>query len=241
MTDTKAATTKDETIQGMFDVGAHFAYSKSRRHPTTTPYIFGAKEGVEIFDLEKTKELLNEALSFVAELAKNRKTILFVAGKNEAREVVRNAALSLDMPFVTKRWIGGTLTNFDEIKKRIERFETLTEEKEKGELAKKYTKREQLLLSREIESLEDAFGGLVAMKELPGALFIVDTRRESIAVEEAQKLGIPVISLMNSDCDTSTATYPILANDASVKSISFFVGKVAEMYKKNLQAVKKAA
>jgi len=138
------------------------------------------------------------------------------------------------MPFVTGRWIGGTLTNFDQIKKRIARLEELTSEEEKGELAKKYTKKEQVMLGREKESLEEMFGGLVSMKELPAALFIVDTKREHIAAEEAKKKGIPVIALMNSDCDLKSAKYPILANDASIKSITFFVEMLSDAYKKNI-------
>lgn len=231
--ETSVKTAQHDTIGVMFEAGAHFAYSKARRHPTVSPYIFGAKDSVEIFDLEKTKKLLDEALGFVATLAKENAQILFVAGKNEAREAVRTTAQSLDMPFVAGRWIGGTLTNFDQIKKRIARLEQLTEERDNGELAKKYTKREQLTLSREIDSLEEMFGGLTSMKKLPGALFVIDTKREAIAVEEAKKCGIPVIALMNSDCNLADATYPIPANDASMKSISFFVGQIAEAYRSN--------
>lgn len=231
--ETQIKKTEEDTIGAMFEVGAHFAYSKARRHPTTSPFIFGAKDKVEIFDLEKTKKLLDEAVNFMAELAKDGKKVLFVAGKNEARNVVKNSALSLDMPYVTGRWIGGTLTNFSQIKKRIARLEDLTAERESGELAKKYTKREQVLLGREIESLENIFGGLTSMKELPSALFVIDTKREHIAVREAKNKGIPVIALMNSDCDLESAAYPILANDASIRSITFFVGILTDTYRKN--------
>jgi len=237
--ETNTKTTTEDTIGAMFEVGAHFAYSKARRHPTVSPFIFGNKDKVEIFDLEKTKKLLDEAINFVALLARDGKKILLIAGKNEAREVVRNSALSLDMPFVTGRWIGGTLTNFDQIKKQITRLEELTSEEEGGELAKKYTKREQVMLGREKESLEDKFGGLISMKELPAALLIIDAKREAIAVEEAKKKGIPVIALMNSDNDLKSAEYPILANDASVRSITFFVDMLSDTYKKN-KGVKKA-
>lgn len=229
----EAKTNTEDTIGAMFEVGAHFAYSKARRHPTASSFIFGAKDNVEIFDLEKTKGLLDEAINFIALLARDGKKVLFVAGKNEARDVVRNNALSLDMPFVTGRWIGGTLTNFDQIKKRITRLEDLTSEEEKGELAKKYTKKEQVMLGREMKSLNDTFGGLISMKELPAALFVIDTKREHIAVQEAKKKGIPVIALMNSDCDIKSAEYPILANDASIKSITFFVEMLSDTYKKN--------
>ena len=153
---------------------------------------------------------------------------------------MKSNALSLDMPFMVGRWIGGTLTNFGQIKKRIARLEELTSEEENGELAKKYTKREQVLLGREMESLESAFGGLVSMKELPAALFVIDTKREHISVAEAKKKGIPVIALMNSDCDIESAEYPILANDASIKSITFFVEIISETYRKNIRSIKEA-
>lgn len=226
-------------IGDMFRIGAHYACSKARRHPTASKYIFGVKNSVEIFDLEKTKELLEAAKEFVGKLAADRKQVLFVSGKNEAREIVRNAALSLDLPYVAGRWIGGTLTNFGEIKKRINRLEKLLEEKEKGELSRKYTKKEQLLLSREMETLEDVFGGLTSMKELPAALFVIDTKREHIAVAEAVKIGIPVIGLMNSDCDIGSAAYPIPANDASIESIAFFVGEISTAYAANKATLRK--
>lgn len=235
-----ATEVKDDVIRQMFEAGAHFGYSKTRRHPTASPYIFGVKETVEIFDLEKTKKLLDEALAFVEGLAKEGKQILFIAGKNEAREVVEQAALSLDMPYVAGRWIGGTLTNFGQIKKRIARLDTLSTEKERGELAQKYKKREQLTLSREIESLSETFGGLTPMQSLPAALFVIDTKQEHIAVEEAKKMGIPIIGLMNSDCDVTDAAYPILANDSSVKSIAFFVERIADVYRKNKGVVEKS-
>ncbi len=233
MEETKTKTTTGDIIGSMFEVGAHFAYSKSRRHPTVSSYIFGTKDKVEIFDLEKTKGLLDNALEFVEKLSKEGKTVLFVAGKNEARNIIKSTALSLDMPYVTGRWIGGTLTNFEQIKKQILRLEELTSEKEKGELAKKYNKKELVMLNREMESLENIFGGLISMKSLPSALIVIDTKREYIAVEEAKKKGIPVIALMNSDCSLLSADYPILANDASMKSIVFFVNLISDTYKKN--------
>jgi small subunit ribosomal protein S2 len=220
----------DETISQMFTAGAHFAYSKARRHPSANPFIFGVKNSVEIFDLEKTKELLDEAKAFVGGLAAEGKQILFVAGKNEALDVVRSTALSLNMPYIAGRWIGGTLTNFPEIKKRIARYEELSEQQEKGELAKKYTKKELVLIGREIDSLEANFGGLTPMKDLPGAVFVVDTKREHIAVAEAKKRGVPIIGLMNSDCKGEDATYPIWANDGTLASISFFVKEIAAAY-----------
>jgi small subunit ribosomal protein S2 len=133
----------------MFKAGAHFAFSKTRRHPTVTPYIFGVKNKVEIFDLEKTEVLLEKAKDFIASLAKEGKTILFVGGKSEARNSIKSGALSINMPYVDGRWIGGTLTNFTQIRKRVEKMEKLVSEKEKGELAK-YTKKERLLIDKDI-------------------------------------------------------------------------------------------
>lgn len=221
---------QSDVITKMFTAGAHFAFSRSRRHPTTAPYIFGVKNRVEIFDLEKTEILLKKALEFVRKMATEGKQILFVGGKSEARDAIKNAALSLDMPYVSGRWIGGTLSNFKEIRSRVEKFLDLTAKREKGELAK-YTKKERLLIDREIEKLDRFFSGLIPMKDLPKALFVIDSKHENIAVEEARKVGIPVVSLMGSDCKFSDVTHPILGNDASVASVAFFVDQIAWAYK----------
>ena len=228
------------SLDAMFKVGAHFGYIRSRRHPSVKPYIFGVKNKVEIFDLEKTEVLLQEALAYVEKLASENKQILFIGGKHEAREIVKDTALALDMPYVSGRFIGGTMTNFGEIRKRVERFESLTSQKEKGELAK-YTKKERLLIDREIVDLETMFGGLVTLKSLPAALFVVDSKRETIAVEEARRKGIPVIALSGSDCDISVIDYPIVANDSSVQSIEYFVKAIADTYKKSRAARPAAA
>ena len=216
-------------IDDMFKVGAHFAFSRSRRHPSIAPYIYGAKNNVEIFDLEKTQNLLESAKAFVKNLAKDNKTILFVGGKSEARGAVKLGAQSLNMPFVDGRWIGGTLTNFDQIRKRVEKMEKLISEREKGELSK-YTKKERLLIDREIANLERFFSGIVSMKELPKALFIIDPRKEKNALKEAKDMGIPTISLLGSDCDINEVSYPIIGNDASIMSIQFFVTAIVKTY-----------
>ncbi len=216
-------------IDSMFKAGAHFAFSKTRRHPTITPYIFGVKNKVEIFDLEKTSELLNKAKDFIISLAKENKTILFVGGKSEARNSIKNSALSINMPYVDGRWIGGTLTNFVQIRKRVEKLERLNSEKEKGELSK-YTKKERLLIDREIANLERFFSGVVSMKELPKALFIVDPKKEKTAVKEARDMGIPVIALLGSDCNLKDVDYPIIGNDSSQMSINFFTQIISKTY-----------
>ena len=187
-----AATMTD--IQTLFDAGAHFGYSRARRHPSASRYLFGTKDRTDIFDLEETQKRLEAACEFVSSSTGSGKQTLFVGGKNEVTEIIRAAAEKAGMPYVAGRWIGGTLTNFKNIRKRIDRLEKLMQEREAGEL-EKYTKKERLLIDREIDKLLSRFGGLVSMKDLPGALFIVDTRHEKTAVNEANQLGIPVIGI----------------------------------------------
>lgn len=224
-------------IQKLFEAGAHFGYTRSRRSPSIAPFIFGQKNRNDIFDLELTAEKLEVAEKFATEIAAKGKRILLVAGKNEARIIMRRAAEKTDEPFVCGRWIGGTFTNFKEIGKRVRRLETLRDDKEKGNL-EKYTKKERLLMDREIDDLEETFGGIVPMKELPGAMFVVDPRFEEIAINEAHIVGVPVIALANSDCDLTKIAYPIPANDATNKSITFFVDKIVTAIE---QGKKKAA
>lgn len=221
-------------IDRLFQAGAHFAYSRTRRHPSVTPFIFGAKNQVEIFDLEKVSELLERACAFARKLGEERKAILFVSGKNEARDIIEARAQSLGAPYVAGRWIGGTLTNFPEIKKRMERLEDLLQMREKGAFEGKYTKRERLMFDREIEDLRSTFGGITPMKQMPGAMFVVDSRREHIAVAEAHAMRIPVIALMNSDCNLKEVTYPLVGNDTARGSISFFVDEIVKAYREGL-------
>ncbi|MES2007037.1 MAG: 30S ribosomal protein S2 [Patescibacteria group bacterium] len=224
---------KNTVIEKLFSVGAHFGYTPSRRHPSVSKFIFGAKGGTELFDLEKTADALEAALAVVKTLAANRKTILFVGGKAEARAAVERTADRLNQPYVASRWIGGTLTNFQEINKRLSRLTELTDMREKGELAK-FIKYERLLIDREITDLEVMFGGLKGMTKIPDAMFVVDPKKEAGAVEEARQLNIPVIALLNSDCDIKSINYPIPANDASVQSIGYVLEEVAKTYESNL-------
>ena len=213
----------------MFAAGAHFGIGRSRRHPTVTPFIFGTKNSTDVFDLEKTQALLARAQAFMAKLASEGKTVLFVGGKKEASAAVRSAAQSLNMPYVDGRWIGGTITNFVQVRKRIERYEKLVSDREKGELAK-YTKRERMLIDREIDKLEKMFLGIVSLKKAPDALLIVDPRFEKSALKEAADFNIPVIALSGSDCNITDITYPVVGNDSSKLSVQFFVDELAKAY-----------
>lgn len=213
----------------MFSVGAHFAYSRARRHPTAKPYIFGVKNRLEIFDLEKTKGLLDKTRQYIQNLGKEGKVILFVAGKNEARTAIENGALKLGMPYVAGRWIGGTLTNFGAIRGRVDKLEDLLVQREKGELAK-YTKKERLLIDRDIERLLKYFSGIRSLKKKPDAIFVIDPRREHIAVAEAVKERVPVVALLGSDCDASSVAFPMFGNDSSGQSIAYFVEAIVSAY-----------
>ncbi len=221
-------------IQTLFSAGTHFGYARARRHPSAVAYLFGTKERTDIFDLEETGRRLDAARAFASSLA--GKQVLFVGGKHEAVGIVKEVAERVGAPYVAGRWIGGTLTNFKNIRKRIDRLQKLMSERESGEL-EKYTKRERLMIDREITELLGRFGGLVSMTELPAALFIVDTRHENTAVLEANQLKIPVIGLSSSDCDFSLIQYPIPGNDTSVRSISLVTNSIADAYSEGKKTV----
>jgi small subunit ribosomal protein S2 len=228
--------TSASDIKSLYDAGAHFGYPRTRRHPTATSFLYTTKDRTDIFDLEETQKRLDAAKAFVSTLAAQGKSVLFVGGKNEAMAIVKSAAEKIGQPYVAGRWIGGTLTNFKNIRKRIERLEKLTTDRDSGELEKKYTKKEQLLLSREVEGLEFRFGGITKMSDLPGALFIIDSRHENTAVMEANQMKIPVIALSSSDCDFSKVQFPIPANDTAVKSVSLIADEVSDAYHEGRRA-----
>lgn len=228
----KTTTTKDR-IAELFKAGAHFGFVKSRRHPSAKPFIFGAKNGVEIFDLEKTSAELDKALAFVEGMGREGASVIFVGGKSEAREAVEKAGRELGQPYVSGRWIGGTLTNWPEIKKRLAKLEELTTQREKGELGK-YTKKERLLIDREIARLELFFGGLSTMKALPKFLVIIDPKKESIAVAEAKRMKIPVVAIAGSDVNLHEVDYAIPANDSSRQSNLFIANEIVAAYKRGL-------
>lgn len=227
-----------EMIDGMFEAGVHYGYSRSRRHPSMKKSIYGVKNNMEIIDLEKTIEAITKVEEYVTALAKEGKKILFVGSKNQVRECTEFEASRINAPFVKNRWIGGTLTNFNEIKKRVLRFQDLSNKKEKGEFGM-YTKKERLLIDRDIEDLEKNFGGIMSMVEVfPSVLCVVDPESEKIAVEEARAIGLPIIAIANSDCDVNGIEYPIPANDSSLASVQYVLDRIVAAYK-NGQVAKK--
>jgi len=214
------------------EAGVHYGYSRTRRHPTVSPFLYGNKNGTDIIDTEKTIAQLEKATTFLAELGAAGKTILFVGVKPESRNAIIDMSTKLRQPYVTERWIGGILTNFPQIKQRIEKLEKMKEERVSGEYAK-YTKKEQLLLNREMERLNKYFSGVIGMHKMPDAMIVVDTKKEHIAILEARKMNIPVIAIGNTDCSIRAIEYPIVANDSSTSSITTLIDILGSAFEGN--------
>ena len=228
--------TEEITIEKMFEAGAHYGYSKTRRHPSVSTFIYTTKNKTDIIDLEKTEVMLNKACEFIKSLGSRNKTVLFVGTKPEAKEIIKNVALSLNMPYVNERWIGGTISNFTEIKKRINELENYREEDKKGGL-EKYTKKERVVMAKKMEKLARYYSGLVGVKKIPDALFIVDARAEHIAATEARKSDVPVIALINSDSNIKGIDFPIVGNDAGMPSIKLFTTSISNAYKAGVMSI----
>ncbi|KKT00894.1 MAG: 30S ribosomal protein S2 [Candidatus Nomurabacteria bacterium GW2011_GWA2_43_15] len=223
-------------VEEMFKAGAHYGYSKTRRHPSVSSYIYATKNKGDIINLEKTSVMLEKAVEFIKSSGNQGKVILFVGTKPEAKEAVKNAAEFLGMPYITERWIGGTLSNFTEIKKRITELENYHKDSTGGGLDK-YTKKERLVIAKKMEKLARYYTGLFGLKKVPDALFVVDAKSEHIAATEAKKSGVPVVALVNSDSNIKYIDYPIVANDAGMPSIRFFVTAIGNAYKEGQMSV----
>lgn len=215
------------TVEKLAEAGVHYGYSRTRRHPSAKPFIHANKNGTDFIDLEKTAVQLEEAVQFLTSIKGAGKTILFVGVKPEIRQLVKEVALSLNAPYIAERFIGGSLTNFPQMKKRVDRLQDLLKKKETGELAV-YTKKEQLLLQREIDRLDRDFGGVSQMSNLPAAIVIVDPRHEVMCVREAKMCRIPVVALANTDCTLEGIEYPVVGNDGSLASVRLFLDTLKE-------------
>jgi len=220
-------------FEPLLKAGVHFGYARTRRHPRMRPFIAGVKSNMEVFHLDKVWDHLETALAYIEQLGKEKATILWVGSKPAAAPQVKAAALALGHPYVTTRWLGGTLTNHKIIRDRINYWQDLLAKQKSGEL-QKYTKHEQLRIQREIDRLTRDFDGVANLNGIPKAMFVIDAGEESIAVAEAKAKNIPIIALINSDCDPASVTYPILGNDNASKSINFVINKVSEAYRKGL-------
>lgn len=229
-------TTHKIDIDQLFQVGAHYGFTKSRRHPTVVPYLYGTKDGNDIFDLEKTAAQIEAVAQLIEEYAKQDKVIMYVSTKDESKHLVRDVAVSLDTPYVVNRWIGGVLTNFTEIKKRVQRLNDLEAEQAAGTLERKYTKKERVMLGREMDKLRHNFGGIQQMTRRPDLLVVVDPRHDDIAIQEAKTLGVPVAAIMNSDCDVSQIDHPVVMNDSLRGSVELALATLARAQKAGVAA-----
>ena len=234
---TKKADSYSIDLRDLLEAGCHFGHQVRRWNPRMNEYIYTNRDGVHVFDLQITAEKLIAAMEFVRSWVAEGKDIVFVGTKRQAAAIVREEAVKAGAPYVDTRWLGGTLTNWEQMYKRIKRLNSLIQQKESGELAKKHTKKEQVLLDREIARLQRFFGGISKFTSAPTALFIVDTHREITAVKEANILDIPVVGMVDTNGDPTLITHPIPVNDDAIRSIKLVVSHIAKAYAdgKNLQ------
>ena len=214
-------------LSDLLDAGAHFGHLTRRWNPKMKPFIFMERNGIHIIDLKKTQELLEAACNAMANIVSEGKRILFVGTKKQASQVIEEEARRCNQFYVSQRWLGGMLTNFTTIRKSVKRL-TNIEKMETDGTYDKITKKETLVLDREKEKLQGVLSGVVEMTRLPGALFVVDIKKEEIAVKEAKRLGIPVFAIVDTNCDPSLVDYPIPANDDAIKSVQTITHLVAE-------------
>ncbi|GAA4376832.1 30S ribosomal protein S2 [Hymenobacter koreensis] len=222
------------TYKDLLDAGAHFGHLTRKWDPKMAPYIFMEKNGIHIIDLNKTLVSLDQASSAIRNIAKSGRKIMFVATKKQAQEIVTEEAKRLKMPYVTDRWLGGMLTNFATVRKSLKKMSTIDKMVKENTAYAAIAKRERLMLSREREKLERVLGGIADLSRLPAALFIVDVKREHIAVKEAHKLGIPVFAICDTNSNPELVDFAIPANDDASKSVALIVGAISKAIEEGL-------
>lgn len=215
------------SMKQLLEAGVHFGHQTRRWNPKMAPYIFTERNGIYIIDLQKTVKKVDEAYAFLRSVAEEGKSILFVGTKKQAQEAVKEEALKSGMFYVNERWLGGMMTNFATIRKSINRLKELEAMEEDGTF-EVLSKKEVLALKREQEKLEKSLGGIKDMEELPGALFIVDPRKERIAVAEAKKLNIPIVAIVDTNCDPDEIDYVIPGNDDAIRAVKLLTSRMAD-------------
>jgi small subunit ribosomal protein S2 len=229
---------KKLTYQDLLDAGVHFGHLTRKWNPKMAEYIFMENNGIHIIDLNKTLGCLDEAAFALKNIVRSGRKIMFVATKKQAKDIVTDEAKRLNMPYVTERWLGGMLTNFATIRKSLKKLSQI-DKLMKDEASQNLQKKERLMLTREKAKLEKQLGGIVELNRLPAALFVIDVKREHIAVAEAQKLNIPVFAMVDTNSDPSVADFPIPANDDAFKSISLITKYIGEVIEEGLMERKK--
>ena len=228
------------SMKQLLDAGVHFGHQTRRWNPKMRPYIYGERNGIYIIDLEQTTRALDKACDFIRKAASEKKNIIFVGTKKQASEIVEEEARRCDAHFVNRRWLGGMLTNFETIRLRINRLKELEEMRDNGDLFRR-PKKEQAVLNRELFKLEKSLGGIKNMRGKPDVLFIIDQKRELIAVAEAKKIGITVMGIIDTNCDPEGIDYIIPGNDDSIRSIKLIMGKIADSIIDGKQGVTNAS
>lgn len=224
------------SVEELVKAGVHFGHRSEHWHPKMKPFIFGIRKGVHVVDVEKTQEQLERAMRFVSDITAKGGTVLFVGTKRQAQGAVAAAALACGMPFVTSRWLGGTLTNWPQIQRLLRHYLGLKDKREKGEL-KKYTKLEQLNFDREIAELDVKIGGISTLTRMPEALFVVDARNEKTVIREAQSVGVPVVALVDTNVNPAGVAHIIPGNDDAVSSVTLIANLIAEAVKEGKSKV----
>ena len=222
------------TTEQLLEAGVHFGHLTSKWNPKMAPYIFMEQNGIHIIDLNKTASKLDEAQSAIANIARTGRKVMFVATKKQAKEIIEENAKKVNMPFVSQRWLGGMLTNFATVRKSIKKMQAIEKMKTDGTFDN-MNKKERLMKTREQEKLIRVLGGIEDLNRLPAALFVVDVKREHIAVKEAQKLNIPIFAIVDTNSDPTKADYPIPGNDDSAKSLHILITEVTNAIAKGLQ------
>ena len=214
-------------VRQLLDAGVHFGHQTKRWHPKMKRFIFGSRAGIYIIDLEQTEQYLKAACDFIESVSAKGQQVLFVGTKKQARPLLEAEAQRTQMPYVVNRWLGGTMTNFQTIKRNIDRMRELRKQKADG-FFERISKKDAKHLGRQLERLEESFSGLAEVDRLPGCLFVVDTKREEIAVKEANRLKIPIVAICDTNTDPDVVTYPIPGNDDAIRSIKLILSIVAD-------------
>ena len=216
-----------ERVRQLLEAGVHFGHQTKRWNPKMKPYIFGSRSGIHIIDLEKTEQRLTQACEFLEEVAAKGQLVLYVGTKKQAKPIVAAEAQRAGMPYVVNRWLGGTLTNFQTIKRNIDRLRELRQQKTEG-FFERVSKKDAKQLTRQMERLEESFAGVADLDRLPSCVFVIDTKREEITVREANRLSIPIVALCDTNADPELIAYPIPGNDDAIRALRLVLSMVTE-------------
>lgn len=228
----------DVDIKKLFEAGAHFGHTSSRWHPKMAPYIYGKRGNIHVIDLEKTVDCLGRVTKFASKVASEGKQILYVGTKQQVKEIIKNNAESVDMPYVNERWLGGMLTNFKTISGRIKQLKSLESKMESGELVERYNKLEVQRFAEEIALLNVKFGGIKNLAGVPGAIFVADVISNDIAIKEANRLNVPVIAIVDTNGNPDLVDFPIPSNDDATSALNLIIGSVTKAIESGKQMAK---